>query len=61
LTKETAKEKSSPFEPPYVEDLFVGELEGLEGEEGMVALVRIISPSCVDGLNANAGRDCVIS
>jgi hypothetical protein len=39
LTKETAGDKSSPFEPPYVEDLFVGELEGLEGEEGMVALV----------------------
>lgn len=39
LTKETAAEKSSPFEPPYVEDLFIGELEGLEGEEGMVALV----------------------
>ncbi|KAJ9102558.1 hypothetical protein QFC21_002959 [Naganishia friedmannii] len=32
------KEKRSPFEPPYVEDLFVGELEGLEGEDGMVVL-----------------------
>lgn len=41
LTKETAGEKSSPFEPPYIEDLFVGELEGLEGEEGMVALVSL--------------------
>jgi hypothetical protein len=33
------KEKKSPFEPPYVEDLFVGELEGLEGEDGMAVLV----------------------
>ena len=46
LTKENASEKSSPFEPPYVEDLFIGELEGLEGEEGMVALVSFeIRPS----------------
>jgi hypothetical protein len=46
LTKETVKEKGSPFEPPYVEDLFVGELEGLEGEEGMVALVSIVVSRC---------------
>ena len=38
--EETAeKKKSSPFEPPYIEDLFVGELEGSQGEEGMAMLV----------------------
>ncbi|KAJ9121757.1 hypothetical protein QFC22_002379 [Naganishia vaughanmartiniae] len=43
-TKDNAeeKEKSSPFEPPYVEDLFVGELEGLEGEDGMVVLYAVL-------------------
>lgn len=43
------KEKKSPFEPPYVEDLLVEELEGLEGEDGMIVLV---SPH----LNAAPGR-----
>jgi hypothetical protein len=45
IGEEDASEKSSPFKPPYVEDLFIGELEGLEGEEGMVALVSLNSPA----------------
>lgn len=28
-----------PFKPPYVPELFVGSLEGFEGEEGMSILV----------------------
>jgi ATP adenylyltransferase len=36
---EAESKKSSPFEPPYIEDLFVGDVEGTEGEEGMVMLV----------------------
>jgi ATP adenylyltransferase len=35
--KQNAKE---PFKPPYVEELYVGTLEGIEGEEGMSILVR---------------------
>jgi len=34
--KQNAKE---PFKPPYVEELYVGTLEGIEGEEGMSILV----------------------
>lgn len=30
-----------PFKPPYVPELFVGSLEGLEGEEGMSILVSM--------------------
>jgi hypothetical protein len=33
------QKKSSPFEPPYQEDLFVGDLQGVQGEEGMAMLV----------------------
>jgi ATP adenylyltransferase len=29
-----------PFRPPYVPELYLGCLEGLEGEEGMSILVR---------------------
>lgn len=28
-----------PFKPPYVEELYVGALEGIEGEQGMSILV----------------------
>lgn len=36
-----AKEKRSPFEPPYVEALHVGDVEGpVEGEPGMVVLLN---------------------
>jgi ATP adenylyltransferase len=35
--KQNVKE---PFKPPYVEELYVGTLEGIEGEEGMSILVR---------------------
>lgn len=31
--------KAEPFKPPYVEELYVGALEGIEGEEGMSILV----------------------
>lgn len=31
--------RKEPFRPPYVPDLYVGCLEGLEGEEGMSILV----------------------
>jgi len=31
--------KKEPFRPPYVPELYVGCLEGLEGEEGMSILV----------------------
>ncbi len=35
------KPKSSPFEPPYVEELFVGEVPPVEeDDEGMAVLVR---------------------
>lgn len=30
-----------PFKPPYVPELFVGSLEGLEGEKGMSILVSM--------------------
>jgi hypothetical protein len=44
LDQEDKCEKSSPFEPPYVEELHVGELEGIDGEEGMAVLVRPQTP-----------------
>jgi ATP adenylyltransferase len=40
--KQNVKE---PFKPPYVEELYVGTLEGIEGEEGMSILVR--PPKCI--------------
>lgn len=36
LNKQNEQE---PFKPPYVPELFVGSLEGFEGEEGMSILV----------------------
>lgn len=33
-------QKKSPFEPPYIEDLHVGDIEGPEGEEGMAVLLN---------------------
>ena len=36
--KQNSKE---PFKPPYVEELFVGALKGLDGEKDMSALVRL--------------------
>lgn len=32
--------KKSPFEPPYIEDLHVGDVEGCDGEEGMAVLLN---------------------
>ena len=36
---------AEPFKPPYVEELFVGALEGIEGEQGMSILVSCLPPS----------------
>ena len=36
--KQNAKE---PFKPPYVEELYIGTLEGIKGEEGMSILVSL--------------------
>jgi ATP adenylyltransferase len=38
--KQNAEE---PFKPPYVEELYVGTLDGIEGEEGMSILVSPIA------------------
>ena len=35
--------KQEPFKPPYVPELYLGCLEGLEGEEGMSILVSAVS------------------
>ena len=43
VTSSTADQpkKSSPFEPPYVPELFVGDVPGFDGEEGLAMLVRL--------------------
>lgn len=39
---ESGKQNAAePFKPPYVEELYVGTLEGIEGEEGMSILVSL--------------------
>lgn len=37
--------KTSPFQPPYIPDLYVGSLEGVDGEKNMSVLVSAHSPS----------------
>lgn len=50
--KTTEQNKAEPFKPPYVDELYVGCLEGLEGEEGMSILVRVLVEDCAIGLSA---------
>ena len=37
-----SQNEEEPFKPPYVPELFVGFLKGLEGEEGMSILVSSV-------------------
>lgn len=36
------QDEKEPFKPPYVPELYLGCLEGIEGEEGMSILVSLI-------------------
>lgn len=40
-TKKDTQNKKEPFKPPYVPELYVGCVPGLEGEDGMSILVSL--------------------